>query len=1369
MKTRLWKLVFVCTAFNCLTARSFPQVPSPSPTVTTATCGLAICTWNAFGPKTYTRPIEQPHEDGRHGEDGDDHSAVFTDSFTIQNIATQYKLHIVAEEGTRAEIVLNSRRIVDEDDFEEHRGDEEREGRAECHEGEKARCRSGSGNKEPEIVTIDKAIHPLATNVLQIRLHGKPGAQITASVIGVDTDSPSIVETLSPSPNSFGWNNTNVEVVFGCADATSGVATCPNPLLLTTEGLNQTATGTALDRAGNSASAKIQISIDKTPPIISASQSPAPNGAGWNNSSVMVSFACADALSGLASCPSPVAVSSEGANQSVSAVALDKAGNSASASVSVNIDKTAPIVSITSPANGSVVTASSLQLAGSASDNLSGIASVTCNGSPVVLTSGSFSCTVALASGSNSIQVQATDVAGNTSSIPLSVTFNPVNVVPPKAIFITPTLVNLLVGQGRTIKLVGDTGQSVSGATWAVSDPTVVGISAADPPQLTALSPGTTTLTAKFDGLNAAMTIKVFPGISLPFGTPLWSADSITGGGINFSVRANAVNPGDPDLYILDGPSTLRAFTADGEQLWLVNVVGGSPTGNAPSILSNHPAQASAEQNATSSKFTAFATSPIQAPTSTETLPDALQLQLAAQRRRTLQRMGQTTAGAQVDNPSDPVTQTAAITAPASTLVIETLSDNDGHAVNLVFNCLDIGCTGFNPSFISIDNASQTQLWSQDLTQAGPFISVSPFAVAPDNTIYAVGTYVLSRQPTSGVITKARTKIFALDGATGSQKFALELPAVSQEEILLDRDKNQIQDDVFEPGSVIGPISVMPDGSVQALLWTYHRMETQTESTGLSNSNCPGGQLACTTAISNHQKLELLTLQPGGSLSTQQMQTYDFEISGCMDCVDPGAATGFFPGQVIPDGFGGTLASWTKTSGTVLPFNKQPSQFLSSLGGPGGTFDIEMGTSFVPPFLEEGGSLVLGENNTVFAGSGPVLGAFDFTARTQRWASQSTGGQSFPVVATADGGLLAQKTSSRFGAIDSVLSFDPSGAATTFPTTTGISYFSDNTLQGFPNGTVALFLPPVPVATDPGNIWSPIAGNLYQQHAPTPPQVTFDKKVVKAGISLINKDVRGTVKATVSPKSAASQITFNSTNKARATVSEESRIDGTDSTTITLRITGVAATPVDKPTGDARIQALFAGNKIAERIPVLVVIPSTQEHAVGTTTLTNSSFQMTTRPFKFLLRTDVSNIVTLTIKDQFGNPLDSVYDGINVVTETLSNISPPNCASSIEQVIVLPDNILKAGIKLDETGSLLDFAPTSILTTQQQQDWANQQPVLGHKNSFALSGTTDACALTQRINVHGFAVTPDFQRNQEMLPKDQPPIPFTVTDTPVSH
>ena len=73
--------------------------------------------------------------------------------------------------------------------------------------------------------------------------------------------------------------------------------TCPaSPLVLqvetlSAEGAGQSASGTATDEAGNSASTTVSgINIDKTDPTISGSASPAPNGNGWNNSDVTVTF-----------------------------------------------------------------------------------------------------------------------------------------------------------------------------------------------------------------------------------------------------------------------------------------------------------------------------------------------------------------------------------------------------------------------------------------------------------------------------------------------------------------------------------------------------------------------------------------------------------------------------------------------------------------------------------------------------------------------------------------------------------------------------------------------------------------------------------------------------------------------------------------------------------------------------------------------------------------------------------------------------------------------------------------------------------------------------------------------------------------------
>ncbi|HKP18843.1 MAG TPA: hypothetical protein VJT84_10200, partial [Gaiellaceae bacterium] len=163
-------------------------------------------------------------------------------------------------------------------------------------------------------------------------------ASATASGINIDKTKPSITPgSPSPAPNGNGWNNTNVSVTFGCSDVGgSGVVSASDVQTVSSEGSNLSATGTCTDKAGNSNSASVGgINIDKTNPSITAgSPSPGPNGNGWNNTNVSVTFGCSDVGgSGVVSATDVKTVSSEGTNQSATGTCTDKAGNSNSASV----------------------------------------------------------------------------------------------------------------------------------------------------------------------------------------------------------------------------------------------------------------------------------------------------------------------------------------------------------------------------------------------------------------------------------------------------------------------------------------------------------------------------------------------------------------------------------------------------------------------------------------------------------------------------------------------------------------------------------------------------------------------------------------------------------------------------------------------------------------------------------------------------------------------------------------------------------------------------------------------------------------------------------------------------------------------------
>jgi len=88
------------------------------------------------------------------------------------------------------------------------------------------------------------------------------------------------------------------------------VASCPPPVTLSSDRIYPPISGLAVDHAGNAAVAVIPgIRIDKTAPTIVAAATTADGapytGGTWATQSVTVSFTCADALSGVASCPAP--------------------------------------------------------------------------------------------------------------------------------------------------------------------------------------------------------------------------------------------------------------------------------------------------------------------------------------------------------------------------------------------------------------------------------------------------------------------------------------------------------------------------------------------------------------------------------------------------------------------------------------------------------------------------------------------------------------------------------------------------------------------------------------------------------------------------------------------------------------------------------------------------------------------------------------------------------------------------------------------------------------------------------------------------------------------------------------------------------
>jgi hypothetical protein len=271
-------------------------------------------------------------------------------------------------------------------------------------------------------------------------------ASVTVSNINIDLTAPTIAGSASPAPNAAGWNNSNVTVAFSCSDALSGVASCAGPTTLSTEGSNQSVTGSAADKAGNSNSATVSgIKIDKTAPVTSATVSGTTGKNGWYVSAVTLTLAATDNLSGVASTQysrdggttwlaygGPVAFSTD-ARYSILYRSTDAAGNvEAAKTVSFNEDQTPPsttsAVAGTAGTNGWYKAGGPVQVTLTASDNLSGVAS-TINGGTAQIYSGP----IAFTDGRFTVLYWSSDTAGNIEaqhSLSLNVDQTPPTITP---------------------------------------------------------------------------------------------------------------------------------------------------------------------------------------------------------------------------------------------------------------------------------------------------------------------------------------------------------------------------------------------------------------------------------------------------------------------------------------------------------------------------------------------------------------------------------------------------------------------------------------------------------------------------------------------------------------------------------------------------------------------------------------------------------------------------------------------------------------------------------------------------------------------------------------------------------------------------
>lgn len=121
----------------------------------------------------------------------------------------------------------------------------------------------------------------------------------------------------------------------------------------------------------------------------------------------------------------------------------DNDGNSATEkSTTFTVDTVPPVLNITSPDDGLITNKSTVVVAGTTNDATSSPVTLTVNGNTVSVGSdGSFSTTVTLSEGENTITIEAVDKAGKVSTVTRTVTYDSSTPVI-ESITITPNPVN---------------------------------------------------------------------------------------------------------------------------------------------------------------------------------------------------------------------------------------------------------------------------------------------------------------------------------------------------------------------------------------------------------------------------------------------------------------------------------------------------------------------------------------------------------------------------------------------------------------------------------------------------------------------------------------------------------------------------------------------------------------------------------------------------------------------------------------------------------------------------------------------------------------------------------------------------------------
>ena len=292
-------------------------------------------------------------------------------------------------------------------------------------------------------------------SALKVKLASAPGSYLSIEICGAtggNDVTPPWISVAAPAPGTFVASATpTVRVSYGddvaldlaslrilvagvdrtslfSVGASEAVATLPASAALA-EG-PASISASIRDTAGNPGAAQSDFTVDSQPPqvvivspghdeYVSETQLDV-SGQASDASLVGVTVAGLPAVVEYGSFTARSVPIGAGPDVVLEAVATDAAGNVGRASVTLHVDRTAPTLTISSPAAGALVRGPQVRVQGQSADATP--VTVTIDGQPAVMTGNVFEGAVLAADGPLQLEVVATDAAGNQATASVAVT-----------------------------------------------------------------------------------------------------------------------------------------------------------------------------------------------------------------------------------------------------------------------------------------------------------------------------------------------------------------------------------------------------------------------------------------------------------------------------------------------------------------------------------------------------------------------------------------------------------------------------------------------------------------------------------------------------------------------------------------------------------------------------------------------------------------------------------------------------------------------------------------------------------------------------------------------------------------------------------